>query len=223
MSTNAKALAENLRFSSHRRGEVWRRVVRGRKNPLCYGCGARLRLLREAIGATQLSLSRASRVSVATISLLETQVRMIELGALEQLAAALSVSPSWVAYGPEGFAPFRQKRPRGATPLRMPEPELVSLSKESTRYRGLPDRMREARTRLGLTLRALERACGISLQAISCTEQGITVPKIQTLEAIAVGLDVAPGWLAFGETGQEWAAQQIARGQPAAVEPLKTL
>ena len=48
-------------------------------------------------------------------------------------------------------------------------------------------------------MRALAKAADVSYQAVLYTESGQTVPRVDTIEAIAVALDVAPGWLAYGE------------------------
>jgi transcriptional regulator with XRE-family HTH domain len=51
----------------------------------------------------------------------------------------------------------------------------------------------------GLTLRAVASAAGVSPQSILLIEKGESEPRISTVEEIAVALDVAPGWLAYGE------------------------
>lgn len=151
--------------------------------------------------------------------MLENGQRMMEIDTIEQLAKALSVSPSWLAFGPEGLLPFRQKRPR-TEPSPIPLPKLVELKTRATQYEGCPERLLMTRELLGLSYRALERASGISNQAIQNTETRTTVPKVQTLEAIAVALDVAPGWLAYGEAAP--AAVGRARAVPAARRATKS-
>lgn len=47
-------------------------------------------------------------------------------------------------------------------------------------------------------MRELALAAGVSGQTVSITEAGGTVPLVSNCEALAVALDVSPGWLAFG-------------------------
>lgn len=63
----------------------------------------------------------------------------------------------------------------------------------------LPQRLRAARTRLGLSGRALSVKAGLSEKALHPIEAGNVVPSIDTLAAIAGALAVSPAWLAFGE------------------------
>lgn len=63
----------------------------------------------------------------------------------------------------------------------------------------LPQRLRAARTRLGLSGRALSAKAGLSEKALHPIEAGDVVPSIDTLEAIAGALTLSPAWLAFGE------------------------
>ncbi len=94
--------------------------------------------------------------------------------------------------------PFRQKQPR----WRVIEDEPIPRPGEGVfadRYKGCAERLKGSRERLGLSLRELSAAAQVSYQAVLYTESGQTVPRIDTIEAIAVALDVAPGWLAYGE------------------------
>lgn len=50
-----------------------------------------------------------------------------------------------------------------------------------------------------LTLRSVAEAAGISSQGVLVIEMGRSEPLISTVEQLAVALNVAPGWLAFGE------------------------
>ena len=70
----------------------------------------------------------------------------------------------------------------------------------------LAKRVKLAREQLGLSLRALGAAAGASGQVVMMVERG-QPPLINTVEALAVALDVSPGWLAFGdgEGPETWA------------------
>lgn len=116
---------------------------------------------------------------------------------VERLAIALSVSPVWLGFGPEGDLPFRQKQPRWRVVADDPTPALQDSV--GHRFKTCGDRLKLKRESLGLSLRALARAADVSYQAVLYTESGQTVPRVDTIEAIAVALDVAPGWLAYGE------------------------
>ena len=59
--------------------------------------------------------------------------------------------------------------------------------------------MRQLRENVALTLLQVAEAAKGSDQAVLNTESGATVPRLYTIEAIAVALDVPPGWLAYGE------------------------
>lgn len=52
-------------------------------------------------------------------------------------------------------------------------------------------------------MRQLSEAAGISVQTWSNTEAGKTVPKVDSLERMAVALNVAPAWLAYGYVEHE--------------------
>lgn len=56
-----------------------------------------------------------------------------------------------------------------------------------------PDKMREARTRCGLTKTALHEVTGVSLVSISRIEMGWTLPAVTTLMRLADTLGVGVG------------------------------
>lgn len=63
----------------------------------------------------------------------------------------------------------------------------------------LKQRFRTARERAGLTLRDLAAKSGQPLSTITDIEGGYRMPRIDTLERIALALGVPAGWLAYGE------------------------
>ena len=123
---------------------------------------------------------------------------VVYVGTVEKLAAGLGLSPIYLAFGPEGTEPFRLKTPAYLKCEDEPQPQ-PGAGVFASRYTGCAERLRSSRERLGLSLRELAAAATVSYQAVLNTETAQTVPRVDTIEAIAVALDVAPGWLAYGE------------------------
>jgi transcriptional regulator with XRE-family HTH domain len=59
----------------------------------------------------------------------------------------------------------------------------------------LPDRLKSARNRAGLTQTGLAEATGLSQGYIAQIEQGDKTPSLDTLNLLAEALQVTPGWL----------------------------
>lgn len=159
---------------------------------------ARLSELRCAADVPATTLSTAAGLSLPIVGGLENGNAVPKLDTVERLATALGVSPTWLAYGNSGYERWKPRRPREPLP---PEPPPVDLAVReiSGRYTAVAMRLADARTRAGLSLRAVAEAAGMSPQAVLKVEQGRGVPLLSTIEAIAIALDIAPGWLAFGE------------------------
>ena len=64
---------------------------------------------------------------------------------------------------------------------------------------GCAARVTAARLDTGLSMRTLSVAAGVSVQTWSKVEGGTAMPKVDSLERMAVALDVAPAWLAYGD------------------------
>jgi len=109
----------------------------------------------------------------------------------EKLACALSLSPSFLAFGIE--LPFE------------PTPELRSKS--------FATRLQAARTERGLKMRAVDERAGISPGTVRSLEAG-TMPSLDTLELIAKALGVSPAWLAYGEGPRELVRRDRDAAQP---------
>jgi transcriptional regulator with XRE-family HTH domain len=62
----------------------------------------------------------------------------------------------------------------------MTPPELVDVG----------SRLRDIRQERGLSLRALSEVCGLSVNAISLIERGVSSPSVSSLQRLAVALDV---------------------------------
>ena len=194
--TSLSVLVGNLRISKE--DQPLPDVVQGRKNPLWIAVPARLRRLRKAASLSQAALSRLSGVVGAQISRIEAQLHTVSIDTVEKLSAGLGVPPSFLAFGCEGMQPFRLRTPQYLKTEDQPIPK-PGKSSFTERYRGGGERLRSSRERLGLSLRGLAEAADVSYQAVLYTESGQTVPRVDTIEAIAVALDVAPGWLAYGD------------------------
>jgi ribosome-binding protein aMBF1 (putative translation factor) len=63
----------------------------------------------------------------------------------------------------------------------------------------LGERLFEARDRAGFTLRELGERSGVSWSSISAIEKGRQSATAETVERLAIALNVRPAWLAFGE------------------------
>lgn len=171
-------------------------VTSGRKNPLCVGLADRLRLARLASEASFCSLARQVGYADTAIAKIEKGTAVPAIDTVELIAAALGVSPCWLAYGSEGLHRFQQKRPRSEAIDEAgghPESGVVSA-----RYKAAGERLKARRELLGLSLRQLAAAAAISVQTVANTEAGTTVPKVDNVERLAVALQCAPCWLAFG-------------------------
>lgn len=112
--------------------------------------------------------------------MIETGIRIPRLPMVEQLARVLGLSPSRLAFG------F----------------ELPVEPHEGLRSAGFAQRLAEARSLRGVTVRELGRASGVVEGTIRSLERG-TLPQVDTLEAVAKALGVSPAWLAFGEGPRE--------------------
>lgn len=191
----------NSIFTSDKRGVIAPALLTsGIKNPLFHGLGARLLKTRIAADLFMNRLSALAGLSVSVARSVEAAENVPTVETVALLSAALDVSPTWLAFGWEGFEPFRQRVPRkGETqrPDPMPNPGERLPSQE---YKAIGQRLRQAREAAGLSLRAIARGCELSPQALSLIEGGRSIPLVSNVEAIALVLGVAPGWLAFGET-----------------------
>ncbi len=174
------------------------RVPRGIKNPLCVKLPERFQLTRGKAGLSLRSISSLASLSNIVAGTVERGSNIPALDTLERLAAALGVSPGWLAYGYEGSEPFRERYPR---PIFAPADPFPNDKHRVFRalHEGFPARLQQSRERSGLSMRTLSTAAGVSVQAWSNAEAGKVVPRVDTAERMAVALGVAPSWLAFGE------------------------
>lgn len=90
--------------------------------------------------------------------------------------------------------------------------QTVVRGRKNPLYYGFPDRLRQARKRVGLTRTAASLASGLSNEAASQIEERQRLPRIDTIERFAATLGVSPAWLAFGE-GDEVVSSSTSAGQ----------
>lgn len=165
-------------------------VVRGQKNPACYGLAERLREARQRANLDGKALSLRAGLSHDTSFRIEQQGRFPGVDTVEKLANALGVSPCWLAYSEA--RPFRRI--------------------EGLRCAGLPARLREARERMGLSCRALGAASDVSGTTVSRAEKGLIFPGVDTVEKLAKALRITPCWLAYSEGSLSKVAHQTLQG-----------
>lgn len=159
-----------------------RSVVRGRKNPLHWGMGSRLKKARRLAGLKRQPLTRlASLPDGSAIVGMERGERIPRLDTVERIAYALGLSPAFLAYGIEGEA---GPLPRGL------------------RCEAVAHRLTAERAARGLSVLAVAKLAGLSHTAVGNVERG-TMPTLATAEALAKALDLSPGWLAFGIGSRE--------------------
>lgn len=169
----------------------------GVKNPLWFGFPSRLLMLRMAADMSVVHLGKLCGLSHPSICNAENRINIPRVSAVEKMASALGISPTWLAFGHDGDEPFSErirrsllripKDPRPGQPLPCPDAHKM-----------LPQRLRETRERAGLSLRALALAAGLSGPGVAKIENGESVPTLDNVEALARALGVSPGWLAFG-------------------------
>lgn len=178
-------------------GGLFRPVPRGLKNPLVLKFSWRLSAVRCRLGLAAAHLGLAAGLHDTTVGALEDGKSLPKLDTVERIAAALGVTPCWLAFGEEGAYEFKQRRPRSPVPPELPEPVPGGLPFHSL-HSTVGLRLRKRREALGLSLRGLAEAAGVSFEAIRKCEAGVAVPKVDTCERLAIALGVAPCWLAFG-------------------------
>lgn len=172
-------------------------VTRGLKNPLWFGVSDRLKRLREEAGLPALTLGNLAGVAHSTPHRLEQGTSVPTISVIERLAMALGVEPCWLAFGSDGEEPFRLKIPRLITPQGRPTP-LPAEGTAADAHKGCGERLEAARQVRGLSMRQLARAAQLSPQTVSAVESGRVGLRLDNCEALAVALDVAPCWLAYG-------------------------
>ena len=173
-------------------------VPRGLKNPLCFSLHSRFAAIREQASVARFRLSAMAGLANDHAARVESGSIFPSIETVERYAAALGVSPGWLAYGYEGSEPFRERYPRPIFEPADPTPDDKHRVFRAL-HEGFPVRLQQSRERSGLSMRTLSTAAGVSVQAWSNAEAGKVVPRVDTAERMAVALGVAPSWLGFGE------------------------
>jgi transcriptional regulator with XRE-family HTH domain len=152
-------------------------VVRGRRNPLHLKLPQRLKKSRKTRGLSPFALSQRAGLANSVVGYIEEDSRIPRISTVAQLAGVLGVSPGWLAYG---------MRPS-------------TLIGGADGHLGLAVRLKALRTKLNLSRAELADAAGVTTGPIQNIELGLGAPGVDTVERLAIALDVSPAWLAFGE------------------------
>ena len=172
-------------------------VTSGIKKPLWLRLPDRLREVREEANLFQIEVADLAGLSRSIVCALESGEHRPNAETIERIACALGISPTWRAFGHDGFWRFYERIPRkGFGTPRDPVPDPARREFVG-RYKSIATRMKWARERGELSMRGLARSTQLSPQAITLIEAGRSVPLIPTLENISKVLGVSPGWLAF--------------------------
>lgn len=178
--------------------ESIRNLPTGTKDPLWYLLAVRLGHMRTRCGLPATRLGELSHLSLTLVGSIEDGRQTPKIHTIEQIACALGISPSWLAFGHEGFEPFRQRRPRDLVPPEPPEP-CAEARQPTQRYKDVGYRCRRIRQVRGQTLREAAASARITHAALHLIEKGSTIPLVSTCEQLAVAFGVAPAWLTYGE------------------------
>ncbi len=166
-------------------------MVRGSPNPLHFRLAARLKMARKQSKLTRMALGERAAVSDATVRHIETDQRLPAVGTVARIAAALGISPAWLAYG-----------------YGEPTEHASAATCE-----GMGERLLSIRADRDLTKAALARQIELSAGAILGIENGGQA-GVDTVERIAKALGISPAWLAYGIGPQVLPSRR--RSRPAA-------
>ena len=172
-------------------------VAQGVKDPLHFGLARRLSSVRCYLDLPATAVSARAGLSASVAGEMEDAKHLPRLHTVERVAAALGVSPCWLAFGHHGGDPIRKRRPRLPVPLELPEPVTGGVPFQSL-YLGMPRRLRTQRAAQFLSLRQLAEPAGLSFEQIRKCENGATVARVDTCERLAIALGCSPCWLAYG-------------------------
>ena len=138
-----------------------------------------------------MGLSLLAGLGNNAVSRIEDEGRMPTIDTVEQLAHALGVASSWLAFGIGAASPVSVK----------------------SACEAVGARLRKMRGDRGYTVRGLGELAGVSGAAVSAIENKPHMPSLAMIEKLAKALDVSPAWLAFGaEASHE--AQTISSPPP---------
>lgn len=196
-------------------------MVRGSKNPLYEGIAKRLTKARQMSDRGQREVQRETGlVSAAAICRIENGEHVSRIDTIEKIAAAIGVPCCWLAYGDDGGQPFAQKVSRvrdqlaGKRAGQVPVPTGPQAFEDLSA--GCGPRLNDLRKSAGLSLRELAENSGISFETIRNIEAGTSMPKVDSIFQLAVALDCAPCWLAYGIGKKPAAAKRAEKKREAA-------
>lgn len=152
-------------------------MVRGRRNLRFLKLAERLKKTRKQRGFSRCGLSVAAGLTNQAVSYIEDQDRVPRISTVARLAQVLAVPPGWLAFGLGASA-----HPGGSS-----EPAELA------------ERLRVVRAAHGLSRTALAQAAVVLAGSIQRIEEGRGAANVETVERLAIALDVSPAWLAFGE------------------------
>lgn len=144
---------------------------------------------------TMTAIGKVPGCSKAAASLTENGHTVPGIDTVERFARALGVEPCWLAFGNEGQRVFREKIPKSE---RAQDKSDQSTYEQTFTYKEAGKRVSERRKALNMSLRTVGEAAGISYQTVKLIESGDSIPKVDSLHRLAIALDVAPCWLAYG-------------------------
>lgn len=170
-------------------------VTSGKKNPLWYTLPGRLKLGRTQCGASSRTIALAAGLTPSTATRMENGEVTPQIDTVEKIAKAIGVQPCWLAFGYDGDKPFREKVSR---PDKSHTDIKLITAEDATNSALVGKRLQYRRKALNLSLRQVGTAAGISYQTVNLIECGEAVPKVDSLHRLAIALDVAPCWLAYG-------------------------
>jgi transcriptional regulator with XRE-family HTH domain len=151
-------------------------VVRGRRNLRFLKLASRLKKARKQQGLSRCGLSVAAGLTNQAVSYIENQDRIPRISTVSRLAQVLGLAPGWLAFGLS-----------------------ASIHPGSTEPAVLAERLRLVRAARGLSRTSLAEAAVVLAGSIQRIEEGRGAANVETVERLAIALDVSPAWLAFGD------------------------
>lgn len=147
------------------------------------GYGERIKQVRQALGWSQLDLTRAASLSHSSLAAYETCDRRPGHDVFQRLADATGVSLAWLEHGEGSMHPDGEPEPIAPPPQ---DPYTA--------------RLKHARALAGWTQETLAQASAVTVSQISAYEKGERRPGKESNQKIADAMGVSARWL---ETGEE--------------------
>lgn len=171
-------------------------MVRGRQNPRYLGLPARLRKARKRAGLTRNEVVQKTSGGQTAARDIEAGQRLPTVGMIARLAAVLSVSAGWLAYG------LGDMHSEGA----------------AANTDGMDMRLQTLRVEQSHTKASLGRLAELTAPSIAQIESG-GQSGVHVIEALAKALNVSPAWLAFNQGPRELPKRRRAAKSPEPAHP----